>query len=305
MEKVFLSIIAGQASDAALIQVVQATLNFIYFTHFKSHNTKSLTKLEEAWVSFHMNKSVFVWLGIWKAFNIPKIHSMVHYIEAIWPWGSTDRFSTESPECLHINSTKATYCSKKYINQMTKWLTHQENCHCFNAYLYWACPDTMLFTIQGTTKEEEQGDADYSDAPGKGDDLSKISLRYFIAKCPAYPQIPVSLIIKDFGATDFLYCMEKYLKGIHGPHQTTLIPTETTCIDLFKCVSIEIPPASQVTDKVTKDVVWACHLELGSKRKEAVPGCFDTVLVNIEDGFNLAHPLGGESDHNPVLCRCL
>ena len=60
MEKVFLSIIAGQASDAALIQVVQATLNFIYFTHFKSYNTKSLTKLEEAWVSFHMDKSMFV-----------------------------------------------------------------------------------------------------------------------------------------------------------------------------------------------------------------------------------------------------
>jgi len=134
MEKVFLGVLAG-ASEPGLICVVCATLDFIYYAHFKSHSTDSLRKLEEAWVTFHQNLDYFVEKDICKSrdhFNIPKLHSMQHYVAAIISRGSADGYSTESPERLHIDFAKNAYQAtnkKHYIKQMTKWLTRQEACH--------------------------------------------------------------------------------------------------------------------------------------------------------------------------------
>lgn len=97
MEKVFLGVLAGQA-DPGLICVVRATLDFINYAHFEYHTTDSLRKLEEAWVAFHTNKHHFVDEGIRTHFNIPKLHSMQHYVAAIVSLGSADGYSTESPE---------------------------------------------------------------------------------------------------------------------------------------------------------------------------------------------------------------
>jgi hypothetical protein len=104
MEKVFLGILAGPA-EAGLIRVVRTLLDFIYYAHFESHTSDSLRKLNTAWVAFHENLQYFVDKGVRKDrdnFNIPKLHSMHHYIDSIISRGSADSFSTESPECLHI-----------------------------------------------------------------------------------------------------------------------------------------------------------------------------------------------------------
>ena len=108
MEKVFLGVLAGQA-EPGLIRAVHGCLDFIYYAHFESHTLDSLVKLDEAWVLFHNNKHYFVDTEVQKHFNIPKIHSMQHYVTAIISQGSTNGFSTESPECLHIDFAKNAY----------------------------------------------------------------------------------------------------------------------------------------------------------------------------------------------------
>ena len=140
MEKVFLGVFVGLA-ELGLIHVVCTTLDFIYYAHFESHTTDSLRKLEEAWITFHQNLNYFVKKGIQKShndFNIPKLHSMQHYDAVIVFHRSADGYSTENLECLHIDFTKSTYCAsnkKNYIKQMMEWLTHQEACYRFAAYL--------------------------------------------------------------------------------------------------------------------------------------------------------------------------
>jgi hypothetical protein len=82
----------------------------------------SLVKLDEAWVLFHANKHYFVDVEVRKHFNIPKLHSMQHYVAAIISRGSADGFSTESPKRLHIDFAKNVYRAtnrKNYIKQMT------------------------------------------------------------------------------------------------------------------------------------------------------------------------------------------
>ena len=123
MEKVFLGVLAGTA-ELGLIHVVRATLDFIYYAHFESHPTDSLRKLEEAWVTFHQNLDYFVEKGIcksWNYFNIPKLHSIQHYVAAIISCRSADGYSNESLEHLHIDFTKNTYQAtnkKHYIKQI-------------------------------------------------------------------------------------------------------------------------------------------------------------------------------------------
>jgi hypothetical protein len=82
MEKVFLGLLASQAKPW-LLRVVRATLDFIYYVHFEYHTTDSLLKLEQAWVAFHQNKHYFVGKGVRTHFNIPKLHSIQHYVAAI------------------------------------------------------------------------------------------------------------------------------------------------------------------------------------------------------------------------------
>ena len=133
MENVFLDVLTGPA-EPWLIHVVCATLVFIYYAHYESHSIDPLRKHEEAWVTFYQNLDYFVKKDIhksWDHFNIPKLH----FMQQLSP---VDGYSTESPECLHIDFTKNTYQStnkKHYIKQMTKWLTHQEACHWFTSYL--------------------------------------------------------------------------------------------------------------------------------------------------------------------------
>ncbi len=42
-------------------------------------------------------------------FNLPKLHSLGHYVRAIKLFGTTDNYSTESTERLHIDYAKDAY----------------------------------------------------------------------------------------------------------------------------------------------------------------------------------------------------
>jgi hypothetical protein len=143
MEKVVLSILAGPA-ESGLIHVVRAMLDFIYYAHFEFHTLDSLWKLDAAWVAFHKNLQYFVDKGVQKDhnnFNIPKLHSMHHYIDSIISQGFADSFNTQSPECLHIDFAKNAYQAtnkRNFVKQIIKWLERQDACFQFSAYLQWA-----------------------------------------------------------------------------------------------------------------------------------------------------------------------
>lgn len=97
LQRVFLGVIAGGVENR-VIAAVQAVLDFVYYTQFQSHTEKTLSHMQAALTSFHANKDVFIELGVREHFNIPKIHSMIHYAESIRLFGSADGFNTELPE---------------------------------------------------------------------------------------------------------------------------------------------------------------------------------------------------------------
>jgi Plavaka transposase len=300
MEKVFLGVLAG-AAEPGLIRVVRATLDFIYYAHFESHSTDSLGKLEEAWVTFHQNLDYFVEKDIRKSrdhFNIPKLHSMQHYAAAIISRGSADGYSTESPERLHIDFAKNTYRAtnkKHYIKQMTKWLTRQEACHRFTSYLQWTVPSYRL-ELRAVSESKEDEDDGEEDEIEEGDDEEQSTHRgYSIAQRPAYSQLPIASLVEDFGAVDFLAHLTTFLRRSPQTSRTARIPLLSTHLPVFKCFTVRLPPAPQVTKHETRDVIRARRAAPAHGITPAVPAQFDTVLAReSEDEEGIEHPLDGK-----------
>ena len=149
MEKVFLGLIVNGSADECVMVAVCAVIDFIYLASLQSHTTQTLALLTSALNTFHANKQVFIKLEgcTQDHFNIPKVHSMEHYVEMIVLYGSADSYNTKSPECLHINYTKDAYAAtnkKDYVKQMTTWLSWQEAIDWFSSYLDWCLPPTPI-----------------------------------------------------------------------------------------------------------------------------------------------------------------
>ncbi|KAH9014404.1 hypothetical protein EDB84DRAFT_1277679 [Lactarius hengduanensis] len=119
---------SGQA-PLRLVRTVRALLDFLYLAQLPSQTTDTLRRLEDSLASFHNNKSIFVDLGIRGHFNIPKVHSLIHYSSSIMLFGTTDNYNTEQTERLHIDFTKEAYRAtnrKDEYQQMTTWLERRE-----------------------------------------------------------------------------------------------------------------------------------------------------------------------------------
>ncbi|KAJ7083270.1 hypothetical protein C8R43DRAFT_1092761 [Mycena crocata] len=116
-------------STTRLICAVRGSLDFLYYAQYPLHSSQTLDQLNESLESFHANKSIFVDLGIWENFNLPKLHNISHYPLSIHFVGTIDNYNTEYTERLHIDFTKdvyhATNRKDEYI-QMTLWLEQKE-----------------------------------------------------------------------------------------------------------------------------------------------------------------------------------
>jgi len=77
---------------------VRGLLDFLYLAQLPSQTTDTIARLERSLVAFHANKDVFVDLGVRDGFNVPKIHSLLHYGQSICLFGTTDNYNTEQTE---------------------------------------------------------------------------------------------------------------------------------------------------------------------------------------------------------------
>jgi hypothetical protein len=83
-----------------------------------------------------------------------------------------------------------------------------------------------------------------------------------------------------------------------SPHtsRSAIAPTLNTQLSVYKCFTVRLPPAPQVTKLVTKDVIRARRAVPAHGPTPAVPSQFDTVLARESDlDEDLEHPLDGKS----------
>ncbi|KAG1801815.1 uncharacterized protein BJ212DRAFT_1204204, partial [Suillus subaureus] len=77
-----------------------------YLAQYPTHDDHTLGYLQDALDASHKHKVVLIELGVRDHFNIPKIHSLTHYINSTHMFGAMDNYNTEAFERLHINFAK-------------------------------------------------------------------------------------------------------------------------------------------------------------------------------------------------------
>ncbi|KAF8257401.1 hypothetical protein EI94DRAFT_1630996, partial [Lactarius quietus] len=130
-----------------LITVVHALLDFLFLAQFPSHTFGTITRLEASLMCFHNNKDIFLDLGIRDNFNLPKIHSMIHYMPSICLFGTTDGYNTEQTERLHCLLAKGAFCASnrkdtggqmlRHSRDMTTWVERHEKVEDHMDFVKW------------------------------------------------------------------------------------------------------------------------------------------------------------------------
>ncbi|KAF9016925.1 hypothetical protein BDZ89DRAFT_903167, partial [Hymenopellis radicata] len=289
MEQVFVGLIAG-AVDKRVLMAVKSAVDFIFFASLQSHTSESLARLQQALDDFHEYKDVFIEKEIRDHFNIPKIHSMQHYVALIRLFGSADGFNTESPERLHIDYAKDAYRAsnkKDYTIQMTVWLSRQEAVDRFVAFLNWC--------RNGSYHPVGSADTPHSDPKEAGDIEKDTPLSTVVASVAASSSAPstsihvasthprdltrirASDIIENHNATRFLDALSVFIAS----HGGLIPPQYFDTFNLYRRLTIMLPHIPQTGSELRnlKNIVRAGPPVPAAGRRSAEPAHLDFALV--------------------------
>ncbi|KAI0062769.1 hypothetical protein BV25DRAFT_1870210 [Artomyces pyxidatus] len=259
------------ASPVRVIRAVRALLDFLYLAQYESHTTETLRALNNALDQFHENKDVFTELGVREHFNIPKLHSLIHYANSIELFGTTDNYNTEQSERLHIDFAKDAYRAtnkKDEYPQMTTWLERREKVARHADFIKWRASGHPEFQHSDT-----------HDSP--------IHMHLQMTKNPTLKAVSFTTLADDYGAVDFSDALADFVTHHNYPNlpaaaarqraDNTLIPTQTVAV--HHNIKFWNHDALQRDDGT--DARDAVHVrpERKDKRGRAVPARFDTVLV--------------------------
>ncbi|KAJ7764066.1 hypothetical protein B0H14DRAFT_2403397, partial [Mycena olivaceomarginata] len=122
------------------IRACRAILDFIYLAQYSTHDDGTLSSMRSALAVYHADRDYFITATVREDFNIPKFHSLLHYVESIEFFGTTDNYNTETFERLHIDFAKNGWRAsnrRDEFPQMITWLGRQEKISLLSAYLAW------------------------------------------------------------------------------------------------------------------------------------------------------------------------
>ncbi|KZT56215.1 hypothetical protein CALCODRAFT_436098 [Calocera cornea HHB12733] len=132
-----------------VIRATRAVLDFLQLASMEKHSERTVLLLRKCLLDFHANKQGFVDLGARNTreqgrnrFCIPKLHSLVHYMWAIYEAGSLDNWTTSITERLHIDFAKLPFrhTSGKHdstTKEMVIWVLRRERILEFQSFICW------------------------------------------------------------------------------------------------------------------------------------------------------------------------
>ncbi|KIY48149.1 hypothetical protein FISHEDRAFT_43836 [Fistulina hepatica ATCC 64428] len=147
---VLLACLVGKVPKRALV-AIRSLLDFTYLSQYASHDEVTLGYLKDVLNVYYEHMDAFITYGCRKHLNIPKFHSLRHYLDSIPHMGTTDNYNTEMFERLHIDFAKKGWRASNHRDdetktpapgfpQMIRWLSRQEkmsahHCPSFSAVL--------------------------------------------------------------------------------------------------------------------------------------------------------------------------
>ncbi|KIJ60180.1 hypothetical protein HYDPIDRAFT_32446 [Hydnomerulius pinastri MD-312] len=254
----------GGASPVRLIRAVRGLLDFLYLAQYPCHSDETLALLDNALTQFHDNKGIFVDLGIRTAFELPKLHSLRHYVYMIQRFGTTDNY----------NAYRATNHKDEYV-QMTAWLECKEKILFHENFIRWR---------QGLA-------APLSPEPARAPvDMSYVR-EYKTAKHPSAKGVTFQTLETTYGATYIRAALARYAIIITRPELSARQVENATqdinfphTLPLYHKIRFNsVDTLGRRDDSITVDAI---HAKPGRKDRHGrgVPSRFDTALVNLGNG---------------------
>ena len=261
MAKILLGCLVGVLPKKAII-ACRALLDFIYLAQYTTHDTITLGYMQDALNTFHSHKSYFTVDSLLRDdLNIPKFHSLDHYIQSIKLLGTTDNYNTEAFERLHIEFAKEGWRASNTRNafpQMIQWLVRREKMHSFQNYVTW--------------KESQE-----ARAHGQSKSFS-CNVDGKVLSLPQYPTQPrqlLSLIEQRHSAPGFTSALKSYI-NLFSSHPMSArnallhnLPFQR--LDIYH--TFKFHPAGLEEDEEVCDVIKA------APQGKKLPARFDTAIV--------------------------
>ncbi|KAH7910151.1 hypothetical protein BJ138DRAFT_969506, partial [Hygrophoropsis aurantiaca] len=283
MQKVFVGLLSGAVSKEVLT-VVRALVDFIYYAQFQTQTSKTLDALQSCLDTFHAHKEIFVKLEVREHFNIPKLHAIQHYIDAIRALGSADGFNSEHPERLHIDYAKEGYRAsnkRDFLEQMALWLQRQEAVHHKTTYLAWRKSNLFTDLKVSDASNRNPSSATTSSTTVITTSNQSSSPGYHLAKVPPLSGVTVATIELDYGAVDFISALTEFVRDLRAP-RSFIQPNRFDRFNIYKQIIIDPVPNVVVSDTRKKHKIRATPKVASRGRKPEVPAHFDTALIRTD-----------------------
>jgi hypothetical protein len=263
-------------SPIPLISAIRSLLDFLYLAQYPLHTSETLHLLHQSLKRFHENKHVFVHLGICDNFNLPKLHSLTHYVDSIKLFGTTDNYNTEYTERLHIDLAKDAYRATNHKDeyaQMTVWLERKEKVLRHQCYLNWRLDPQSTILLRSTDMAENG--------------------TLTLTKRPSACTVGLDHIVSKYGAKFFREALRRHivLARHSGPPLTrnqverqivfTNLPFST--VSVYYRLKFTVPGDTTLAKRTTLDSIHA-RPERRTKKGKKIPSRFDTAILKIGPG---------------------
>ncbi|KAJ6540166.1 hypothetical protein DFH09DRAFT_1249545 [Mycena vulgaris] len=281
MARILLGCLVGKL-PAKGIRACRAILDFIYLSQYSTHDDGTLTSMRDALEVWHANRSYFIDATVREHFNIPKFHSLLHYVDSIQYFGTTDNYNTEMFERLHIDFAKNGWRAsnrRDEFPQMITWLGRQEKISSFGTYLAWLesskkpqpLPVVRTFTGQAIQ----------------------------LAKKPQSPRQLLAHIELNHHADSFIHTLKEFLNNTFAPRGSRMTPTQLRTAPLpfsrldvyhnFKFEPTSLDPGADPDDKITENFQTAPALGV-LKSSSGSPTSWTATYLRRPPGQRLAWP---------------
>ncbi len=252
------------------VWAVKALLDFIYLAQYSTHDTITLSYMEDALKKFHHDKKYFIDVGCREHLNFPKLHSLIHYVDSIKLFGTTDNYNIEMFERLHIDFAKHGWRAtnkRDEFPQMIHWLSRQEKVNYFDHLL-----SSRLSSLSNTSSSNSNSSQSSSPTLNSASKRSRITL----AKKPQYPSCPLTIIQATHNAPQFQRHLKQYINNFL-PDPLPSRQLETTH---FPFNNIEVYSMFRFHPETIQDDNKECDIVRAVPCSSPCPrGRFDTVIV--------------------------
>ncbi|KAI0039026.1 hypothetical protein FA95DRAFT_1504736 [Auriscalpium vulgare] len=273
------------ASAAPIIRAVRALLDFVYVAQYPTHSTTTLAYLDNALARFHQDKEAFYLAGAVHSFELPKLHSMLHYSHAIKLFGTTDNYNTEYSERLHIDLAKDAYRATNHKDeypQMTKWLQRKEKIMRHDLFIKWRLSGMPAI-----------GELERAQVPRQ--------LRLKLTRRPTVKAVSFANVEARYGAEMFRNALARYITQWNHPTWTAARVSRVAADYTFSFASVAAfhkvkfwHPDAQGRDDVPQilDCIYARPKYRDTQRR-LQDGRFDTALVDDREVDDDESPIHG------------